>query len=81
MNIFKSKGGIIKHNGVMADLSTKISIFLNELTSDQVIELNELVKQRELDIILMKSGDLEKLEDFLTSLQNFETDHFEFEEE
>ncbi len=52
---------VLKHNGVMADKGTKITLYLPELTDDQVVALNKLAVTGSADIILIDSGMLQEV--------------------
>ena len=59
--MIKLKSVVLKHNGVMADKGTKITLYLPELTDDQVVALNKLAVTGSADIILIDAGSLEKI--------------------
>lgn len=46
-----SMGAIIKHKGMMADNSTKVEIFLNELSPEEAGILNQLCKGKIVNLI------------------------------
>lgn len=46
-----SLGAVIKHKGIMADNSTKIEIFLNELSTEEAGILSELCKKKVVNLI------------------------------
>lgn len=58
----KLKGAIIKHNGVMNDNSTKITLFLNEMTDEEASFLYNLAKGKEVDVLITPSQLLDELE-------------------
>ena len=60
MNFIKLESAIIKHNGVMADKGTKVTLYLPELTDEQVVALNKLAVTGVTDLILMDAGSLEE---------------------
>jgi len=68
--MLKAKGAIIKDKGVMADLSRKIELFINELDDDQAVELNKLAKSREVDVLIFPAGELENIEGLISELRN-----------
>lgn len=61
MNVLKLESAVIKHNGVMVDKGTKITLYLPELTDEQVVALNKLAVIGVTDLILMDAGMLEKV--------------------
>lgn len=61
MNVVRLESAVIKHNGVMADKGTKITLYLPELTDEQVVSLNKLAVVGVTDLILMDAGMLEKV--------------------
>ena len=60
--MLKIKGAVIKHKGVLADKSTKIEVFLPELTKQQQTMLYELVMQVAVDIIFTENGMLDEID-------------------
>ena len=46
-----SLGAIIKHKGIMADNSTKVEVFLNELSTTDAGVLSELCKGKAINLI------------------------------
>ena len=58
--MIKIESAIIKHNGVMADKGTKITLYLPELTNEEVLSLNKLAIVGVADLILMDAGMLEQ---------------------
>jgi hypothetical protein len=63
--LFKSEGCLLKDNGTMADLSKKITLYLNELSDHQIVNLNNLVRNQSVDIIILKAGDLAKFKEVI----------------
>ncbi len=59
--ILKLEGAIIKHNGIMADKSTKITLYLNEMSPEEVVNLYELVKIESVDIIICPPDSLKEI--------------------
>lgn len=47
---------ILKHNGVMNDKGTKVTLYLPELTDNQVLALNKMAVIGVADVILMDAG-------------------------
>lgn len=65
MNVVTLESAVIKHNGVMADKGTKITLYLPELTDQQVVALNKLAVIGVTDLILMDAGTLEENPDMV----------------
>ena len=59
--ILKAEGALIRHQGTLADLSTKICISMGELSDDQVVNLNKLVKNQAVDVVIVESGKLSEI--------------------
>jgi len=59
--ILKAEGALIKHQGTLADLSTKVCLFMGELGDDQVVNLNKLIKHQAVDVIIVESGKLSEI--------------------
>lgn len=68
MGILKAKSVYIRDNGTLADLTKKISLYLNEINDDQVVELNKLIRTKEIDILLMPVGMLENIESVIQKI-------------
>lgn len=54
--ILYSIGAIIKDNGTMADMSKKVTLYLNELDDENLIALDKLVKEGSVDVIIVPNG-------------------------
>lgn len=68
MVIFKSKGSEIRDRGTLVDGSKKIELLLNELSDEQVVYLNKLVRDKSVDVILVPSGLLCDMEDIISQI-------------
>lgn len=75
MIIFKTKGATLRDKGTLVDNSKKIELFLSELNDEQVVALNKLVKQKEVDVILIDVGDLEIIEAVLKQAKEISAIH------
>jgi hypothetical protein len=65
IDIFKAGEAVVKDKGVMADLSKKIELFINELDDENIVKLNRLVKQRSVGIILVPSDKFDVIYDVI----------------
>ena len=63
--MLKAEGALLRHQGTLADSSTKLALFIGELTGDQAMDLNELIKGKAVDIILLESGMLKSITEIL----------------
>ena len=68
MEILKAKGVYIRDNGTLVDLSKKLSLFLNELNDNQVVQLNQLIKKKEVDVMILPPGTLDQIEDVIDQI-------------
>lgn len=68
-DIFYSGQALIKDKGVMADLSKKIELFINELPEESVVPLSRLVKNREVGVIIMSPDRFEVVFDMIKEAQ------------
>lgn len=51
----------IKHNGIMADKGTKVTLFLPELLDQQHLDLINLIKEQTVGIILFRPEEMEQI--------------------
>jgi hypothetical protein len=63
--MLKAEGALLRHQGTLADSSTKLALFIGELTGDQAVDLNELIKGKAVDVILLESGMLKSITEVL----------------
>ena len=61
---------IVQHKGLMADNTTKLYVYLPELTSEQDAELIKLTKSREAGIIIVRPEFMEMVLDMLKQVQD-----------
>jgi len=54
--MIKVESVIVKHNGLMNDKGTKVTLYLPELSDKDVLALNKLAVVGVADIILMDAG-------------------------
>lgn len=70
MIMFKAKSAMIKDKGMMADLSRKVELFIEELTDEQAVELNSLAKGRSVDVIILTPGNLDDIEALINEIRS-----------
>lgn len=65
--MLKAQGALLRHQGTMADGSTKLSLFIGEMDDEQAIDLNNLIKNKAVDVIFLKSGMLAEISEVISS--------------
>jgi len=61
MNLLKLRSAVIKHNGMTADKGTKVTLYLPEMTDEEVTNLYKLVQNVTVDLIITDPDTLEEL--------------------
>jgi hypothetical protein len=64
--MIRIESAIIKHNGLMNDKGTKVTLYLPELSDRDVLALNKLAVVGVADLILMDAGLLSESENART---------------
>lgn len=63
---------IIRHNGIMADLSTKITLYLPEMSQEDDSQLLSLSKNRLAYIIIGSEEEIEELDNLLKQIRDYD---------
>lgn len=65
--MLKAQGALLRHQGTMADGSTKLCLYIGEMDDEQAIDLNNLIKNKAVDVIFLKSGMLTEIAEVISS--------------
>ena len=59
----------LKHNGILADNSTKLTMYLPECTSDQHVEIIKMAQMKTVSMILIDPAEFDLISELLLATQ------------
>jgi len=62
----------LKHNGIMADNSTKLTLYLPECTDEQHAEVIKLARLKTVAVLFMEPDKLEAIQELLGEMKNLQ---------